>query len=441
MRSDDVETGSQAGIDESPVPGQVLEVIERDSEAATVNGVQGLARFDVDGRQNARMHEREVGPKHGRPRRRDVIGRGPDGVDGNERMARNPVAKGDGMASEAIRERRRLVVDEDIGGGGRLHSATDVIDGGLGTVAVVSHTERAVDVADVPVLLTAADATRAEAIDALLADLPAASAPPRIAIRHDGASPPVPERAPDSTAFDGDAWFGDATVHIRLSMGGGAFASDASATIGGGGRDTFKMLFPSALAHVMAFHDRFVLHAGAVADGGDGYIVLGDTGAGKSTLGLAALEAGWNLLGDDMVVIRRSGTKTEMAGVPRPAAVPSDLGSPLATSPLVSDVRGRALLPVDTLHTGWVPVTGVISVGHAPLPAGSVDPISGRESLRAVLRAFTWTRNPQLLRRFFGTAAALSRLPSWDLRLGAEPHRRLVAAAGHLAAVTAVTGV
>jgi len=299
----------------------------------------------------------------------------------------------------------------------------------------VPDTQRAVDVGDVPVLLTAADETRAEAIDALLADLPPASAPPRLTVHHDRAAPPMPDRVADYSGPDAEAWMDDAMMHVRLSGGGAARSTSESATIGGGSRHTFQMLFHTTAAHLLAFQDRFVLHAGAIAAGRDAYVVLGGTGAGKSTLGLAALEAGWHLLADDMVVVRRSEATPEVAGVHRPAAVPTDLGSALATSPVASDLRARAVLPVERLRTGWFSVAGVICVGHAPSAVGSVDRVSGGESLRAVLRSFAWTHNPQLLRRFFGTAAALSRLPGWDLRLASQPDRRLAAAVAHLTAI------
>ena len=409
-------------------------MVERHPKVGAVEGAQDIAGRRVNRPHGGRVEDWDVGRHHSRPRGWEIVGKGRDGVESNEWMTRDPVADDDGLVCEAIRERRRFALDETVSSDGRVHRR-DATDGRVATVSTVADTQRAVEIGDVSVLLTAGDEARAEAIDGLLADLPAASTPPRIAVHYERAVPAMPDRAADYTAPDGDVWFDDTTVHVRLFAGGAARATSTSATIGGGEPRTFRMLFHSAVAHVLAFHDRFVLHAGAVAAAQDAYVVVGGTGAGKSTLGLAALEAGWHLLADDMVVVRMSGETTDVAGVPRPAAVPTDLGSALATSPLAGDVRARAVLPVATLRTGWLPVAGVISIGHAPSAAGTLEAVDGHATLRALLRSFVWTRNPLLLRRFFGTAAALSRLPGWDLRLGSHPGRRLMGAVDHLAAI------
>src|SRR5438270_9472248 len=155
-------------------------------------------------------------------------------------------------------------------------------------------TGRVVDIGGVAVLLEAADEARADAIDRLLGALPTLAATPRVAVRYLVRPPRLPRRAPDHSFDRCTVWHQSITLHLADQAGARARVTDYSAWIGGGGETiaTFHLLFPAIACHLLAFQDRFVLHAGAVLGEGGALLVFGGSGAGKSTLALAALDSG-----------------------------------------------------------------------------------------------------------------------------------------------------
>ena len=60
--------------------------------------------------------------------------------------------------------------------------------------------------------------------------------------------------------------------------------------------------------------DRVVLHAAAVRFGGRVSLVLGDRGAGKSTIALRLARAGGTVLGEDHLILKRCGTGFTVSG-------------------------------------------------------------------------------------------------------------------------------
>lgn len=60
------------------------------------------------------------------------------------------------------------------------------------------------------------------------------------------------------------------------------------------------------LLEILKRHDRFAVHAGGVALGGRAVLFPGASGAGKSTIALACVRAGWEFLGDDLVLLREN---------------------------------------------------------------------------------------------------------------------------------------
>ena len=55
----------------------------------------------------------------------------------------------------------------------------------------------------------------------------------------------------------------------------------------------------------------------------------------------------------------------------------------------------------------------------------SSSTLGAADALPAVLSSFTSVLAPDRLRAFLPVAAELARLPTWELRLGREPSRRL----------------
>ena len=69
------------------------------------------------------------------------------------------------------------------------------------------------------------------------------------------------------------------------------------------------------IIHKALFHlDRVILHAAAVDVDGEVCLFVGDKGAGKSTTCLALARAGGTVLGEDQVILHRSGTRYLVSG-------------------------------------------------------------------------------------------------------------------------------
>jgi len=60
------------------------------------------------------------------------------------------------------------------------------------------------------------------------------------------------------------------------------------------------------LLEILKHHERFAVHAGGAALGAHAVLFPGDSGAGKSTIALACVRAGWEFLGDDLVLLREN---------------------------------------------------------------------------------------------------------------------------------------
>jgi len=159
---------------------------------------------------------------------------------------------------------------------------------------------------------------------------------------------------------------------------------------------------------------------------------VGDTGQGKSTLALAALEHGWHVLADDLVAIA-SGDDGDLVarGVPKPLAVPGDLDAAASAGAehLAGDWRQRRHLPADRLDPRPARLAAVVVAGHGHGKDATIEMVSSTDLTPLLFSSFMSTPDPLLLRRFFPVGAALARLPLRRLRHSAEPSARLAAAA------------
>jgi hypothetical protein len=301
-----------------------------------------------------------------------------------------------------------------------------------------------VDLGDVPVALRGVDRERAAAIVGLLGGLEGRSDPPRATISYQRRRPATPRRRPSHVYQGIRVWHREDELVVQFDdEPAGARVTADSARIGGPTHEldrVFRQLFHFSVTHLLAQHQRYVLHAaGVIAADGNAYLVVGGTGQGKSTLSLAALASGWGLLADDLVVIRRHEGALEAHGIARSVAVPGDLGAvlPGAVPPVPGDARGRWDLGVDRLTRGWFPVAGVIVVGHSESADGDLETLTGEPTLYRALGAFSSATDPLLLTRFFPIAGALSRLPSWRLGHGVDTGTRLDVAQRFLAELSA----
>src|SRR4051812_8811885 len=69
-----------------------------------------------------------------------------------------------------------------------------------------------------------------------------------------------------------------------------------------------RPLFTMAFVEILKRRNLFFLHASAIATQAGAIVFPGPSGSGKSTLALALARAGFTLLGDDVVFLRRSGS-------------------------------------------------------------------------------------------------------------------------------------
>lgn len=195
------------------------------------------------------------------------------------------------------------------------------------------------------------------------------------------------------------------------------------------------------LTWLLARNDRFVLHGAAIVRDGRALLLLGHSGAGKSTLAISALEAGWQALADDVVIVHPDRDGLCIHGIHRVPAVPTEIGGPLAESARrLDDPRDRAELPRAVLTGGGHRLAGVVLITHADAADGSMRPASGHQVLPLLLQSFAGSIDRRLRAAFFETARALSRLPVWELGHAADPTIRRERAAHHLERCAAELG-
>ena len=188
-----------------------------------------------------------------------------------------------------------------------------------------------------------------------------------------------------------------------------------------------RQLFRPIATHLLAYQGAYIVHGAAVRRAGFGALVLGESGKGKSTLALAALEHGWTVLADDLVALRRDGTSLEMRGIPKPLALPGDLqAESLAASPTLAwDARDRRHVGADRLDAGAVDLARIIVVDHGDGDRAALRPVEREEVMSLLLGSFASTLDAPLVRRFFPVAMTAARLPGSRLLHARDPQVRL----------------
>lgn len=279
--------------------------------------------------------------------------------------------------------------------------------------------------------LRAPDPHRAASLAANLVGFPETDAQPLASLTVVAAPPgpadAPPARPPDDELLGMRFWRTDdgmvvVTGDLVLRARGAAVVAHQPDPADG---SWLEELVAFVLAWVLGTHGRFVLHAAAVARDDRALLVLGHTGAGKSTLSGACLEAGWQLLGDDQVVVDASCTPAVVHGFHHSPAVPREIGGTVAGGGAVlGDPRDRAELPRDVLWSGGVPVVAVVLAGHSGLAAGELVPAAATAVFPLLLQSFPATVDPVLRAAFFPVAGDLVRLPCFELLHAHDPSRR-----------------
>jgi hypothetical protein len=224
------------------------------------------------------------------------------------------------------------------------------------------------------------------------------------------------ERSGEFLLLDGDA-------HVRVSADGRFI--DAQLPDGADVETTLLIALAIALRH----HGLYHMHAGAlVRADGTGVLVLGASGAGKSTVTVSLLEQGARFLGDDAVFLGERDGGVRLLGLPRPfhlgettcAAFPSFSGAPLLArgkrSVPLQALPGRLALAMDAPRILLFPTVARAPITEiAPLsPADAFGRALFASALAAVDGVVNVAAQLALLRQLIDGARA------YELRLGAD---------------------
>ncbi|AKS42513.1 hypothetical protein [Wenzhouxiangella marina] len=229
------------------------------------------------------------------------------------------------------------------------------------------------------------------------------------------------------------SWPGDPATRIPLEDGWVELRSDQPGIAGidpEAGRA--NRLLPSGLhlllAQQWARQGLFPLHAAALSWKGQGLLLLGDQGAGKSTLVLAAMQLGATVVSDDWLLVgqdRAQGWRAERLRqflMFRPGAAFDRLASGLGERWLQNE-DGRRVLPLPSDDPAWPAQLGLDRAVWLDAPAQERPLIShfDRIDQARLLAALVGAAMPRLLGADFphertrllqGFQALVARLPA-----------------------------
>jgi hypothetical protein len=175
---------------------------------------------------------------------------------------------------------------------------------------------------------------------------------------------------------------------------------------------------------------RHLVHAGVVGRDGRGLLIGGASGAGKSTVAVRCLEAGFDYLGDDYVLVslERDPVAFSLYATakldPASLAMMPWLEKGVTSHDGVNDGKWKAVLPVYELRGDRLRPHATVSAIVLPSVTGErksrLQPVSAAEALRA-LAPSTIIQMPHEARAALDTFARLVRqTPGYRLELGAD---------------------
>ncbi len=257
-------------------------------------------------------------------------------------------------------------------------------------------------------------------------------AAPHATLRFEAEAPAVPSRPPDFAGPYGNHW-DDGTTHWFAHDWGFAVVVTKDTAVLGGSASGYRrwvavrnsMLF--VLARLLLGQERFLLHAAAVRRDTEALLVVGDSGAGKSSLAYAAHLAGWHVLGDDMVAVEATAGTLLARGIPRVPTLPGDVADGVRGEALPNDPRARLELVELELDRRAAPIAGVLICRH-DTGVGHLAPASATEAVEALVPALVLSALPRPVTRWFPLAARLARGPAFWFGHAADERQRLARA-------------
>jgi hypothetical protein len=186
-----------------------------------------------------------------------------------------------------------------------------------------------------------------------------------------------------------------------------------------------------SLFELLKRRDRFAVHAGAVARDGRAILIAGPSGVGKTTLAVAAALDGFELLGDDMALLRHQRGEDSI-GL---AAFPDEIDLAAGTidffgelEPALADVQPglsgkRSLHPLDLpgVRIAWTarPAALVFPTAIRARPA-KIRPISADDALARLVANIVRTEHASTQRHLDAFAVLGRSIASFELDI-ADP--------------------
>jgi len=136
----------------------------------------------------------------------------------------------------------------------------------------------------------------------------------------------------------------------------------------------------------------FLIHAFAASRQGQGILLVGGIGAGKTTSGMALLDAGWKLLSNDSPILGGKGQVLSYPGVL--AAYPETFARFASTEQWAGEMpaqsgRAKLTIPAETIWpTIWAdraPLKAIFFPQIEKRPDHAIEPLSPAETLRRLL--------------------------------------------------------
>ena len=194
----------------------------------------------------------------------------------------------------------------------------------------------------------------------------------------------------------------------------------------------------AVLGHIAARQGWNSLHSGLIPTPHGAFLLIGESGRGKSTTSAAALHLGWPVESDDVTFLRSDGDHVLAMGLPRVLSVPdAALPQTFRTGPIPRlDHRDRRSVRVFPRLDGWHRVAGVVEVDHGHETITTTSALSPLGLIHALVRnqaiAGAIPGHDTGLKRLL---TGLGKVPTARLELGVDGTMRLESTAAALLAL------